>query len=433
MAEKTITVSADYLRAIERQVEELQLLIEVSSLISSTLELGALMPLVMEKAKGVMEAEACSILLYNRKTDKLEFEVAMGGAAADTDILKQTITLEKGQGIAGWVAENRQTLVIADVTQDDRFYGEADRHTGFTTRNMIAVPLIGRSGLIGVVQIINYQREAFDPEVFELLCGEFAIAIENARFYQSALERERLKQQLEIAATIQRSFLPESPVLKKGRATVTAVNISAYQVGGDVYDFVEPREGALGFLIGDVSGKGISAALYMAKFLSDFRNECRASAGPDQTFSRLNTLAARAPLGMFLTATYGVLDLASGELHLVVAGHPPFILLSKNGEVRVSALPAGPPLGIIATDYPVTTLALQEGDRLIFLTDGVFEARNRRGEMLGFAAVVAMVRAHHHLDEIVPALVAMVEAFAEGAEQSDDLTLVELRWGVEPA
>lgn len=429
MAEEAkLAVSQAYLRNIEQKVDALKLLIDVSTLISSTLELDELMPLVMEKAKNVMDAEACSILFYNRGTNKLEFEVAMCGEDSAYDILKKTVTLDMGQGIAGWVAENRQTLIIDDVTKDTRFFQNADKITGFVTRSIIAVPLIGRGGLIGVAEIINPRNLGFDPEIFQLLCKQFAIAIENARFHRESIERERLRQQLEIAASLQKSFLPESPVLRKGRATISAVNISASQVGGDVYDFVEPVQGTVGILIGDVSGKGISAALYMAKFISDFRYVSRQIDMPDMTLNKLNSQASRAPLGMFLTAIYGILDLAAGRLHISVAGHPPFIHIT-NGEAKVVTLPAGPPLGIVPTEYPVTTLTLKNGDRLLFLTDGVFDAKNRAGERIGFDKITEFIKLNPGDEELVQKIVAHVEDFSKGTERADDLTIVEIRWG----
>src|SRR3990172_3821785 len=128
MAKKsTVSVSEAHLKKLEKKVEDLKILIDVSAIISSTLELAELMPLVMEKAKNVMDAEACSILFYNRETNKLEFEIAMCGEDSASDILKKTITLDMGQGIAGWVAENRQPLIIDDVKKDNRFFQDADK------------------------------------------------------------------------------------------------------------------------------------------------------------------------------------------------------------------------------------------------------------------------------------------------------------------
>lgn len=422
-----ITVSESYLKNIEKKVENLKVLIDVSSLISSTLDLNDLMPLVMEKAKNVMDAEACSILFYNRETNKLEFEVAMCDEDLTSDILKKTVTLEMGQGIAGWVAENLKPLIIDDVKKDNRFFQDADKMTGFTTKSIIAVPLVGRSGLIGVAEIINPARKDYDPEIFELLCRQFAIAIENARFHRESIERERLRQQLEIASALQKSFLPESPVFKKGNLTVSAVNISATQVGGDIYDFIESDEGKVGVLIGDVSGKGISAALYMAKFISDFRYVSHHVKEPDLALNRLNSLFSEAPRGMFLTAIYTIVDTLTGNLHLSVAGHPPFLWLTK-GDVRVMTVRSGPPLGIMPTEYPVTTIWLKKGDRLLFLTDGVFDAKNKEGERIGFEKIVEFIKRDVRDEDILQKIVDYVDDFAKGMERADDLTMVEIRW-----
>lgn len=428
--EGDITVSREHLRNIEGKVHELKLLLEVSPIISSTLELDELMPLVMEKAKHVMDAEACSILFYNKETDKLEFEVALCTEDSTSEFLKRKITLDMGQGIAGWVARNREILVIDDVKKDSRFFGDADKLTGFTTRSIIAVPLIGRSGLIGVAEVINPRSTEFDHEIFQLLCRQFAIAIENAQFHRESLHRERLKQQLEIAAVIQRSFLPASPVLTKGNVTLSAVNISASQVGGDVYDFIDLPDKKIGVLIGDVSGKGISAALYMAKFISDFRNVSLLTDKTDITLNRLNAQASGAPLGMFLTALYAIIDTHTGRVELSVAGHPPFLWLTKE-DVRVMSLPSGPPLGIVPTEYPVATLSLEAGNRLFFLTDGVFDAKNRGGERIGFDKIVEFARSHLHDEQLLQEIVDHVEGFSEGTERADDLTIVEVRWGHE--
>jgi sigma-B regulation protein RsbU (phosphoserine phosphatase) len=210
---------------------------------------------------------------------------------------------------------------------------------------------------------------------------------------------------------------------------VSAVNISAAQVGGDVYDFVEPVSGSMGILIGDVSGKGISAALYMAKFISDFRYVSHQVDSPEVALNKLNAQASRAPMGMFLTAIYGILDLATGHLRLSVAGHPPFIHISMRG-ATVTTLPSGPPLGIVPVEYPVSTVPLENGDRLLFITDGVFDAKNRAGERLGFEKIVDFSKEHRRDDHLVQKIVDHVEDFSRGTERADDLTIVEIRWGM---
>ena len=426
-----MTMNKEILRILEKKVENLKVLIEVSAIISSTLDFNELMTLVMEKAKSVMHAEACSILLYNRETHKLEFDLALSAEETVSDILKGKVTLDMGQGVAGWVAENQAPLIIKDAKTDSRFYPEADRLTGFSTRSLMAVPLVGRSGLIGVAEILNPKEKVFfdddDAEIFQTLCRQIAIAMENAQFHKESVERERLRQELDIASALQKSFLPESPVFKKGDLMISAVNISAAKVGGDLFDFIELDHGRVGVFIGDVSGKGIVAALYMAKAISDFRYIAHLAGAPEIALNNLNGVLSRAPRGMFLTGIYGIVDIVTGDISVSAAGHPPFLWLTK-GEVRIMNVSSGPPLGILPVDYPVTHLPLGKGDRLLLVTDGVFEARNKEGQRIGFEKLVQFVERHRGEDHLAQAVIDYVNDFSKGLERADDLTIVELRW-----
>jgi sigma-B regulation protein RsbU (phosphoserine phosphatase) len=420
-----VSVTAQYLKRLKGKVEDLKILTEVFAAISSTLDFRELMTIVMEKAKSIMNAEACSILLYNRHTGKLEFEIALCGKVKTSDILKNKITLDIGQGIAGWVAKNKKVLIIRDVKKDKRFYHKADRTTGFVTKSLIAAPLIGRRGLIGVAEIINPKKEDYDKEILQILSKHFAIAIENALYHRESLDRERMNQELEIASTLQKSFLPDSPVMHTGNIFVSAVNIPAKQVGGDLYDFIEPVPGKAGVFIGDVSGKGVSAALYMAKIISDFRYTAHTAESPDIVMNRLNHLLSRAPRGMFLTAAYAIVDVVTGQVDISVAGHPPFLWLS-NKEVRVMDVESGPPLGIIPEDYPVNTISLKNRDRLIFLTDGVFDAKNKAGERIGFDNLIKFVKKNRHRRNLTELITNYVRTFSLCSDMTDDLTVIEL-------
>jgi sigma-B regulation protein RsbU (phosphoserine phosphatase) len=431
MDDRITTINKDYLKTIEKRLDGFRALIEVSAIISSTLDFNELMTLVMEKAKSLMKAEGCSILLYNQKTNQLEFDVALCREESIADILKSKVSLGMGQGIAGWVAEHQTSLLIKDAKTDSRFYPDADQLTCFTTRSLIAVPLISRSGLIGVAEILNSKEKDFfgddDLEIFQALCRQVAIVIENARFHKEVVEREKLRQELEIASVVQKSFLPASPIFKKDHLTLSAINLSATQVGGDLYDFIELGPNRVGVFVGDVSGKGISAALYMAKVISDLRNIAPQMGAPEIALNRLNAVLSQAPRGMFLTAIFGMVDLSKGNLSLSVAGHPPFLWLT-HGEVRVMNVASGPPLGILPAEYPSTEISLKKGDRVVFLTDGVFEAKDKGGKRIGFERFVSFVKEHREERNLIQKVVDYVNDFSKGLARADDLTLVELSW-----
>ncbi len=410
---------------MEKKIEDFRALTEISTIIASTLDLADLMPLVMEKAKAIVEAEACSILFYHKETNTLQFEIALCDDEDATNTLKQTVSLRVGEGIAGWVAEKKEPLVIEDVSSDERFYQGADKATGFTTKSLIAVPLIGRSGLIGVAEIVNPRKLDYDPELFMLLCGQFAIAIENARFHKESLERERLRRELEIAAALQESLLPSSPRFAKERFMLAAVNIPAAKVGGDFYDFLDLDGRRAAFIIGDVSGKGMSAALYMAKVISDFRYVSLHGDSPEVVLNTLNVKLSRAPMGMFVTGVYGIIDVSAGTVTVSAAGSPPFLLIS-DGTVTVIDLSSGPPLGIMPVDYAASVITLREGDGALFMTDGVFDAKDRDGRRIGLEKIVDFI-SHHSTEQDLPDLIAShVRALSGKEKQTDDLTIVGL-------
>ncbi len=423
-----VTISEAFLKGMERKVERLKTLMEMSAILSSTLDLDDLISLVMEKAKSDLDAEACSILFYNKETNRLEFKGAICENGKTSEILQKKGTLEMGQGIAGSVAETLQPLFLEDVRTDSRFNQEADRFAGVPTKSLIALPLVGRSGLIGVAEILNPRKKDYDPEIVQLLARQFAIAIENSLFHKESVERERLEQELDIASSLQKSFLPESSTFRKGDLSVSAVNISAEKVGGDLYDFIEQGEDRVGILIGDVSGKGISAALYMARFSSDFRYVAHLADSPSLALKRLNLSLLKSPRGMFLTCIYLRVDIVTGGVHLSVAGHPPFLWITK-GQVKVMSVQAGPPLGIIPAEYPATAISLEKGDRLLLLTDGVFDAKDKVGQRLGFGNLVRFIDTHRKEKELVNVIIEYVDDFSKGAERADDVTIVELRWG----
>jgi len=431
MEKKKVQVDEEYLRGIEKKMQDLGMLIEVSALISSTLDFNDLMNIVMEKAKDVMDAEACSVLLYNKEKDALEFEVALSMDEQTSDLLKQKVTVKLGQGIAGYVARHLHPLVIADARADERFLGDADKQTGFTTKSLIAVPLIGRGGLLGVAEIMNPRHKAFfsdyDLEIFQTLCGQVAIAIENSIFHKESIEHERHMQELDVASTIQRSFLPESPVFQQGGMVVSAVNIPAKQVGGDLYDFFGLGGGKAGVFIGDISGKGISAALYMAKIISDFRYLAHQEGSPEVVLNQLNSLMTKAPRGLFLTAIYMIADTMSGDVAVSAAGHPPFLWITGE-EVRVTNIEAGPPLGMTDLLYPSASISMKQGDRLLLLTDGAFDAKNSEGRRMGFDDLAAFVRKHLHEERLIEMIQEQIDSFSEGMDRADDLTLVEIRF-----
>ena len=422
----------DEIRCLRAKVADLSTLIETSIIINSLLDLEELVGLVMEKAQSVMKAEASSVLLVNEETNMLECEVALGEVGKEV----RKLQLRMGEGIAGWVAEHGEPQIIPDTAVDKRFSTKIDRSTGFNTRSILAAPLTVKNRVIGVAEVINrVDGEAFDEEdlaLFSTFCRQVAMAIENARMHKVKLEKQKLEEQLESARIIQQSFMPQEFPHSPGLGfAIAARSVPAISVGGDFFDFTEFEQRSIGIAVGDVTGKGVPAALYMARLVSDLRLYAQTHRSPADLVAALNqVLVDRSRRGMFVTFQYGILDVATGVFTYSNAGHLPFIRISALTQ-RVDFLEDAKsiPLGIRA-DMPFTeeSIELNSGDCVVSITDGIIEAMDAQGQAYSFERVVDVLsRPAESAEALVASLLEDVRLFSEGTQQHDDLTVLVLK------
>ncbi len=408
---------------------------DILSSISSHLSLNDALSSIVENIQISLNGEICLVFLYNSDSNMLEVPEVLKEEDSFFCSLKKKASLDIGQGIAGMVAQSKKPLLVKDAQSEGNLCLIADRIAGVPSRSLVASPMIGERGFTGVIEVLNPQeKESFeesDLELLNILSKHAAIAIENAMFHEKTLyressERERLKLGIDIAMALLRNFLPESSVYERGGIKITAFNISASEIGGDIYDILEPEGDKVSALIGDVSGKGVSAALYMVKALGDFRWLASRTDSTEVMLKRLNGLLSNAPRGMFLTALHMLIDVHTGELQLSSAGHPPFLHFTSD-EVKVVEIPSGLPLGTFPSPYPPSNISLGIGEKMLFFTDGVFDALNAKGLRLGFDGFVKYVRDHRYDEDIIDGIFSYINEFSMGAVKADDLTLLELR------
>jgi len=412
---------------LEQKVKRLSTLIKVNALISSTLNLDQILENMMAISKQVMNADASSLMLIDEKTDELIYQVALGKVG---EKLKQEFRLKMGQGIAGTVAQEGKPLLLEDVYTHPKFHRAHDDATGYRTRSMITVPLKVGERITGVAQVINrLDNEPFDQDDLELfiaLCSLAAIAIENAKMHKSLMEKQRLVKDLEFARTIQESFLPQKiPAI--GGYQFSAHYTPAQEVGGDFYDFIPLDRNRIGIVIGDVSGKGVPAALTMAKLGSDLRTLAFVEKDPATALERLNDmLAERSRRGMFATLLYIELDSLTGKLTISNAGHLPPIIRKTDGSVMRLSTAGGSPIGILmGMKLGQETAMLDQGDTVVLYTDGIIEAMNAREEQYGYERFEALVRkAPSDPEGLKSAIIEEVNRFTGLSPQHDDMTMV---------
>ena len=243
--------------------------------------------------------------------------------------------------------------------------------------------------------------------------------------------KNRLKSEYELgtARTIQESFLPKSVPDMKG-VEVRAVMFTARQVGGDLFEFIKFDEERLGVMIGDVSGKGIPASLFMAMIMGEFRSLNFAELAPSEVLFRLNAkLVRESRSDLFVTMFYAIFDLKNKSVDFANGGHLPLLYISKAGRVEFLDVAEGTPLGLIEGDYSRKTMPFDSGDIFLFYTDGVTEAMNRRREMYGKERLVSVVEKSRGLptDTILDNIEKDIRRFEPKSTQHDDITVIVVK------
>lgn len=360
-------------------------LVEVSGLINSITDYGELLRAILDVARRVFRAEAGSLFLVDPSTGDLVLAIATRG---ETGYVEPKLSVPRGRGIAGWVLEHGEPLVIPDAYQDERFFKDADRMTGFKTRSILCGPLKRGSELVGVLQILNpREKAAFEQEDLEGFCAYAnltATAIEKLRAAERMRAQDRVDRDLAIAAEIQRELLSRAIPARIEGAAFSAYNAPAANVGGDFYAVFPGGDGSIYFAVGDVSGKGISASLLMAQTLSAMRFIFASETSPSSALALLNeTLHASIIRGMFITTLIGKMDPARRIVEMASAGHCKPIVVRAAGTAAPVELPGAMPVGIRrGVSYASDELALGAGDRLVVYTDGLSESRAEGGGQL---------------------------------------------------
>lgn len=406
--------------------EKLQLLLEMSNRLSHTLELETLLPLVVDSLLQLFkQADRGFLILVDEASGELDLRVAKARRGQDESQARFSASIVR-QCLA-----TVQALLSNNVAEQ---FPSSDSVAGLALRSVMCAPLWSQEGKAFGVLLVDStnKKKRFTQDDLNLLMGvasQASIALTNARFHRDALVRERLNRDLALAREVARSFLP-AELPKIPGYEFFACNESALAVGGDYYDFIPLGGQRLVILLGDVTGKGVAAALVMARFSAQARACLRAETRLSAAVGELNALMQ--PLGhtdRFMTLAALSLDTASHAITLVNAGHPsPLVLRRATGaieEVHASSV-IGMPLGVMDDyEYQAHEMTLQPGDNLIAFSDGVTEALDKNGRQFGMNRLRTCIQevpcAPRELGERI---LGAVQDHAAGCSQFDDITLV---------
>lgn len=406
-----------------REAKERKTLYEIGATISSSLDLKQVLDLIIDSIKAVVPYDAAGFFLIRKGTTEIEASVERGYPPGIHDL----VGLKIGRGLVGTVAKEGKPLSVPDVTKDPRYV-----QARLETKSEVIVPLVSKGEVIGVINLECDEFCAFGEAEIDLLssfASQAAIAIENARLYQEVKEKKHLEDELVVAREIQQSFLPKQDPVYPG-FEIAGTAIPSEQVGGDYYDFIPITDGQLGVVIGDVSGKGVPAALIMASFRASLIAEIRNNYSIATILGKVNGLLCESiDAASYVTAVYGVLDTRSRVLTFSNAGHNYPLWVRKDGGVR-NLESGGTVLGAFPDSaYEEERLDLLPEDVLVFYTDGVTDARNGDGEMFGEERLLSLIQEvrGRNAPQIRQAVLDSLEAFVRPAPQFDDITLVVLK------
>jgi len=371
------------------------------------------------------------------------FLYTIGGATDASELFERSVqnifeTFQGAKLVGVYLrnSDNKMSLRMARV-RDQKTAATAAREEFATPSKAkmqsgglkMQAPMVYRGVVEGVLVVRGSPEGRFTHEDLELLTGlatYAALGLGNIRMQQRAFRQQRFERDLALAERIQKSFLPRQFPVIEG-LEFGAEYHPAYTIGGDFYDVFLLGESKVGLVIGDVAGKGVSAALLMARVLSDLRMAALSRPDPARVLSMVNEVVIeRQQHDIFVTVTYLTLDVKTQEIVVASAGHGPLLVRRKSGEVERIEPAVGPPIGVFeGTRYDPTRFAMHPGDMMVMYTDGVLEAQDRDGVQFGLDRVAGAVRAGGYRPQAVIArLLAELAAHGGPDAEFDDLTIL---------
>jgi len=405
---------------------QLQAMVEICNSLGKALSEQEILPKLLDSLFKIFVQADRGFVIMRPKPDAPLVPVAAKARRGDDDR-----EMRFSRTIVRRAMEDRQAILSADAATDERF-NMAQSISDIQIRSLICAPMItldGRS--LGVIQIdTSDQRSRFTDQDLQVLAGvatQAAIAMDNARMHEEAERRRALERDLELARKMQQSLLPASAPSAEGYHFFQYYQ-SAYQVGGDYYDYVLLPNDRFAAVVGDVAGKGVSAAIIMAKLSSDVRFWLAREDDPVRAMCEINAAFCRYGWDdRFVTMVVALVDPRASQLTLVNAGHMPPMLRTGGGKVEeVGGDLAGLPIGVVDEfPYQAYRRTLEPGDSVTMFTDGFSEAMNAKLEQFGLERLAEIV-AESGLSPgtLGPHILQQVRQFAGDFPQSDDMCLV---------
>ena len=410
----------------EMQGVEIASFSKINQAIQSNLDFTEIMDTLLEAAMMASNARGGWVEMISPNPGLPEVK------ASKKITLKEIREIKQHEDITEEVLRDQKPYLIKNTRKHKTFRNNSTRF-----KCLLAVPIFSNSQAFGAVYVVNEIENSFEDVAITAIntyAEQASIALENAQLVQNSIEMERYQEQLKIAKEVQSKLLPRQ-LPYSDKIEFVAMSENAYEVGGDYFDVVQPHEHLYRVAIGDVSGKGTTAAFYMAEIKGIFHALTQLDLGVRQFINTANrALSQCMQKGFFMTLTYLQIDVRRKEIEMIRAGHCPAFLYKKDTN-EISILREGTlGLGIVRSgnflDYISSTelFRYQPGDLLVLYTDGIIEARNAAGEEFGYKRFQTIIE--NHKDEattdIASSIVREVKEFSQG-DIADDYTVLVIK------
>jgi phosphoserine phosphatase RsbU/P len=409
-------------------VDRLTLLYSLSQQLNSSLDLDQVLNTLMDEVIAAIHAERGFIML-RREGEDLEFKVARG---MDQTVIEDP-EFQISRSVVEKTAETGQAILTSDAQLDARFnMRQSIMAKGL--RAILCVPIKAKDQLIGIIYVDNRLRAGIfttaDLDLLNSIASSAAVAIENARLYQLAVEKSRMETELQLARNVQVSLLPRE-IPKIPGWEFGAFWQPARQVGGDYYDFIPFANGLLGIVIADVTDKGMPAALFMASARNILRASIDGCSQISDGIAKANALIEMESSNqMFISLVYACLEPKEGNLTYVNAGHNPPLHYRNRNRTFSEFKKTGMWLGVdTGSKFGEEIEPIPREDLIVLYTDGVSEAENPQGTAFGVTGLQTVIKEHckDRPDDLCQAVIRTVQKFTKSTDLADDITLVILR------
>jgi len=421
-------------------LNKLNLLLEATTLLHSQLPLDSVLGKMLDHAISVTNADR-GMLMESNPAGQLHVRLARksGGMRLPPE------SLSPSQTAIQMALKQQGSVITEDLAQAEMNLQEAQSVVAQGLRAVVVIPLysvtrassdesllnVSRGQFLGVLYLDSRRPAAFsklDRQILDALAADAAGTLDNARLVERERERQRLEQEINIARDIQQALLPRS-FKDFPQLDVSGCNFPCLSVGGDYFDVFPMGDGRTAFLIADVSGKGLGAAM-LTTMLQGALSGLTLGAEPARVFNHINRyLCNHAEVGRYATMFFGAMD-TQGHLEFINAGHPsPFLI--RGGQAEAPFTEGSYPVGLVPeAEYTATCLKLEPGDTLVLFSDGVTEAMDPEDEMFGMNRLSEVLKDKHDvsLEHLQKCVLESVENFVRGARQADDLTLLLVRY-----